>query len=134
VNFVKNDLLELAATGHVGAVRLGMPLSEVEALLGPGEPHPALLMRPGASGYPYHWDDLSLFVSDGRVDKVMFQPRLGTVEREAFLNALRQADIEFVPVPELTHGQQNAVRTSAGTEALFTEYGDGHCLVILQIS
>ncbi|MEV6239688.1 hypothetical protein [Lentzea sp. NPDC051838] len=128
------DLLELAATGHLGAVRLGMPLSDAEAALGPGRPHPALRLRPNASGYPYHWGELSLFVADGRVDKIALEPELGAVEREEFLDSLRQKDITFEPWAALTHGNQIAVRTSAGAEVVFTQHDGGYYLIVLQVS
>ncbi|HEX8866802.1 MAG TPA: hypothetical protein VF821_14185 [Lentzea sp.] len=131
---VLDDLLELAATRHLGAVRLGMPLAEAEAVLGPATPHPALRLRPNSPHYPYLWTGLRLFVSDGRVSRIVLEAELGAVDREAFLDALRQKDITVEPWPEQTHGSQIAVRTSTGAEVLFVQHGDGCCVFLLEIN
>jgi hypothetical protein len=133
-------LLEFAATGRIGAVRAGMPLAEAQELLGPGRPHPMLRMQPDASGYPYLWDSLSLEVSGGMVDEVQLSLRPGgsfqvpaalwpvqgdvsaTVERYAFLAALGKAGYPAEPYTPLTLTKQSAVRTDAGTVAVFGRY------------
>lgn len=133
-------LLEFAATGRIGAVRAGMPLAEARELLGPGKPHPMLRVQPDASGYPYLWGSLSLAVSAGVVDEVQLRLRPGgrfevpaalhpdsgdapaTVEREAFLAELERAGCSFEPYTPLTLSEQTAIRTAAGTVAVFGHY------------
>ncbi len=130
-------LLEFAATGRIGAVRVGMPLSEAEDLLGPGQPRPMYRMRPDATGYPYRWGSLSLGMADGVVDDIKVNvmpgdvfhapaalwPRLdgtpSTFEREEVLAALTEAGCPFetderIPIPD-----QTKVRTKASTVVVF---------------
>ncbi|SHG23175.1 hypothetical protein [Streptoalloteichus hindustanus] len=119
---VTDRLWELAATGRLGRVRPGMPLAEAEDALGPGVPHPAIkMLGPSASGYPYRWGHLALFVADGRVDEVALEPT-APVGMETFLEGLRQANVPFEPYPELSSGQQIAMRTKVGAVAFFTHF------------
>lgn len=37
-----NLLVDFAESGRIGPLHCGMPLTEAEALLGPGRPHPAI--------------------------------------------------------------------------------------------
>ncbi|MBW4721361.1 hypothetical protein [Saccharothrix obliqua] len=133
-------LLELVTTGRIGRVRLGMLLSEAEEVLGSGAPHPAIrLLGPEASGYPYYWGDLSLYVSDGRVDRVVLQPS-EVIERDVFLEILRRSGTAFEPHPALTFDGQSAIRTDAGAVILFAhrEAAEGldtagHYLVLARV-
>ncbi|MCP2169117.1 hypothetical protein LX83_006001 [Goodfellowiella coeruleoviolacea] len=114
-------MLEFAATGRVGKVRLGMSLSEAEEILGPGRPHPAIrMLGPEASSYPYFWDHLSLFAAGGRVWQVSLNPATA-VERAAFLELLRQSNVPFEPCPGQTFDTQTAIRTKAGTGVRFNQ-------------
>ncbi|MEV6236543.1 hypothetical protein [Lentzea sp. NPDC051838] len=133
-------LIELALTGRIGPVRAGMPLSEAEALLGPGRPHPMLRMRPDADGYPYFWGSLSLEVSGGEVTRVELRLRPGTrlelpaalgsrhdgasaeVAREEFLGALKEAGCSFEADDQSAVSGQSSVTTQAGTTAFFVEF------------
>ncbi|MET8945737.1 hypothetical protein ABZX30_19655 [Streptomyces sp. NPDC004542] len=38
-------LVDFARTGRIGPLHCGMPRAEAEHLLGPGRPHPAILMK-----------------------------------------------------------------------------------------
>ncbi|HEX8866518.1 MAG TPA: hypothetical protein VF821_12760 [Lentzea sp.] len=133
-------LLELAATGRIGPVRVGMPLAEAEALLGSGRPHPVLRARPDEDGYPYFWGSLSLEKTGGVVSRVEIGLRPGTrlelppamgsrhdgaaaaVEREAFLAALTQAGCPFVAEPRSEVPWQSYITTEAGTHGSFVEF------------
>ncbi|MBW4722289.1 hypothetical protein [Saccharothrix obliqua] len=113
-------LVALVTTGRIGRVRVGMSLSEAEELLGPGRPHPAIvLFGSRASGYPYRWGDLALSVSDGRVDSVALEPS-EAIGRDEFLEALRRSGTSFEPYPELTFDGQAAFRAGAGAVLLFS--------------
>jgi hypothetical protein len=133
------DLLtELAVTGRIGSVRIGMSLLEAQELLGSGVPHPIIRMKgTQVSGYPYYWDNLELGVSDQVVDEVGLRLTPGgpfrvpaalwpglrdvsaTVEREAFMAALAKAGCQSEPFAPLTMETQSAIRTPAGVTAVF---------------
>jgi hypothetical protein len=71
-------LVDFARTGQLGPLRCGMPLAEAEDLLGPGRPHPAILMKgPDIDGYPYSWDGLRLVVTQRRVTELVGVLSLG---------------------------------------------------------
>ncbi|MFE9171863.1 hypothetical protein ACFYNZ_20585 [Streptomyces kebangsaanensis] len=64
-------LVAFARTGRIGSLRCGMPLTEAEELLGPGRPHPAILMKgPGTDDYPYFWGGLELVVTQRAVSGI----------------------------------------------------------------
>ncbi len=74
-------LVAFAATGELGPLRCGLPLSEVEQMLGPGQPHPAIRMRPGIDGYPYTWHSLALEVTQQHISAVELRLYPGTIVR-----------------------------------------------------
>lgn len=130
-------LVQFATTGRIGEVRPGMSLTEAQEILGPGQPHPVLRMRPDAQGYPHSWESLSLLTVDGTVTEVrlILQPgeRFGvpatlwpdvenvsaTVAQEAFTAALREAGSDFAPYDPLTLSRQEAILTNSGVIAIF---------------
>lgn len=66
-----NVLVDFAQTGRIGPLHCGMPLAEAEDLLGPGRPHPAILMKgPDIDGYPYSWGGLKLDVTQRAVSGI----------------------------------------------------------------
>ncbi|MFJ3875991.1 hypothetical protein ACIPW5_00870 [Streptomyces sp. NPDC090077] len=134
-----NVLLDFAATGRLGPLYRGMSLAEAEELLGPGRPHPQILMKgPDFDGYPYVWDGLELESTRRHVSCITIRLRPGsavrlpspvlpdagayaaTVPREDFLAALDAAGCRHVPDPLLTCDEQSAVVTRpAGVHLLF---------------
>ena len=106
-----NVLVDFARTGRIGPLHCGMALTEAEELLGPGRPHPAIVMKgPDIDGYPYAWGGLRLVVTQRSVSglwinlwpgSTMNLPPLvlpdsesfeATVLREELITALDTAD------------------------------------------
>ncbi|AZM92636.1 hypothetical protein GCM10017750_02180 [Streptomyces racemochromogenes] len=134
-----NVLLDFAATGRIGPLHCGMPLAGAEEVLGPGRPHPQIVMKgPDFDGYPYAWGGLELVVTRRRVSGISIRldpgstarlppevlPDAGayaaTFLREDFTAALDAAGCRHVTNPGLTFDEQSAVTTRpAGVNALF---------------
>jgi hypothetical protein len=77
-----NLLVDFAQTGRIGPLYCGMPLSEAEALLGPGRPHPAIRMRgPDIDGYPYAWDGLELATAQRLVSEICIRLSPGSTTK-----------------------------------------------------
>lgn len=142
-------LLRFADTGRIGLLHLGMPFSEAEALLGEGTAHPAIrIVGPDTGDYPYYWGCLALYSTGGTVTRIgltvprdvrfsvpvsLLPPTTSTVDaavdpatdapvgRTDFLAALDQARCSCYPYDALTFGEQSAIRTEAGTIAVFAQ-------------
>jgi hypothetical protein len=127
-----NVLVDFAGTGRIGPLRCGMLLTEAENLLGPGRPHPAILMKgPDIDGYPYSWDGLQLVVTRRVVSGIWINlwpgstvklPSLvlpasesfeATVLREDLVMALDTAGCEHHVNDTLTFGTQSSILTRA---------------------
>jgi hypothetical protein len=140
-------LVDFACTGQIGPLRCGMPLAEAEDLLGPGRPHPAILMKgPDIDGYPYSWDGLRLVVTQRRVSGLWITlwpgsttklPPLvlpesatneATIPREELITALDIAGCLHEVNSVLTFGQQSSILTQpADVCAVFSLPGrDNH--------
>ncbi|MEU9448771.1 hypothetical protein [Streptomyces sp. NPDC048277] len=123
-------LVDFARTGRIGPLCCGMPLAEAEDLLGPGRPHPAILMKgPDIDGYPYSWGGLSLGVTQRRVSGLWINLRPGsttnlpplvlpesetyeaTVLREELITALDIAGCPHEINSGLTFGRQSSILT-----------------------
>lgn len=142
-------LVDFARTGRIGPLRCGMPLADAEDLLGPGRPHPAILMKgPDIDGYPYSWDGLRLVVTQRRVSGLWVNlspgstaklPRLvlpesgtyaATIQREELITALDIAGCLHEVNSVLTFGRQSSILTQpADVCAVFSLPGrDDHVL------
>ena len=140
-------LVDFARSGRVGPLHCGMPLAEAEDLLGPGRPHPAILMKgPDINGYPYFWSELSLVVTQRIVSGIRINlwpgspaklPPLvlpesesfeATVLREDLVTALDTAGCEHHVNDDLTFGEQSSILTRpADVCAIFCRPGrDNH--------
>ncbi|MFF9776310.1 hypothetical protein ACF1HJ_21955 [Streptomyces sp. NPDC013978] len=140
-------LVDFARTGRIGPLHCGMPLAEAEDLLGPGRPHPAIVMKgPDIDGYPYSWDGLRLDVTRRRVSGLCIDLQPGsttklpplvlpasttyeaTVQREELITALNDAGCGHDVNGALTFGQQSSILTlPAGVCAVFSLPGrDNH--------
>ncbi|MFF8873257.1 hypothetical protein [Streptomyces massasporeus] len=125
-----NVLVDFARTGRIGPLHCGMPLAEAEDLLGPGRPHPAIVMRgPDIDGYPYSWDGLRLVVTQRQVSGLCIDlfpgsttklPPLvlpesetyeATVLREELISALDIAGCLHEVNRGLTFGSQSSILT-----------------------
>ncbi len=125
-----NVLVDFARTGRIGPLHCGMALTEAEELLGPGRPHPAIVMKgPDIDGYPYAWGGLRLVVTQRSVSglwinlwpgSTMNLPPLvlpdsesfeATVLREELITALDTADCRHEANSILTFGQQSSIIT-----------------------
>ncbi|WP_037671515.1 hypothetical protein [Streptomyces griseus] len=125
-------LVDFASTGRIGPLHCGMPLTEAENLLGPGRPHPAILMKgPDIDGYPYSWDGLQLVVTRRAVSGIWINLWQGptaklpsvvlpesesfeaTVDREDLVMALDTAGCEHHVNDNLTFGRQSSILTRA---------------------
>jgi hypothetical protein len=123
-------LVDFARSGRIGPLHCGMPLAEAEDLLGPGRPHPAILMKgPDIDGYPYSWSGLKLVVTQRVVSGLSISlwpgsaamlPSLilpgsesfeATVLREELLTALDTAGCEHHVNDTLTFGEQSSIIT-----------------------
>ncbi|RZB19377.1 hypothetical protein StrepF001_11085 [Streptomyces sp. F001] len=123
-------LVAFARTGRIGPLHCGMPLTEAEDLLGPGRPHPAILMKgPDIDGYPYSWAGLELVVTQRAVSGIWINLRPGstaklpslvlpasesfeaTVLREELVMALDTAGCEHHVNDTLTFGRQSSILT-----------------------
>jgi hypothetical protein len=123
-------LVEFARTGQIGPLHCGMPLTEAEDLLGPGRPHPAILLKgPGIDGYPYSWGGLKLHVTQRAVSGIWISLQPGstaklpglvlprsesfeaTVDREELIAALDEAGCEHHTDDALTFGRQSSILT-----------------------
>lgn len=123
-------LVGFARTGRIGPLHCGMPLTEAVDLLGPGRPHPAILMKgPDIDGYPYAWDGLELVVTQGAVSGIWIRlwpgktanlPHLvlpasesfeAAVLREELVMALDAAGCENHVNDALTFGEQSSIVT-----------------------
>ncbi|MGW3955439.1 hypothetical protein ACWEKM_31945 [Streptomyces sp. NPDC004752] len=123
-------LVAFAHTGRIGPLHCRMPLTEAEDLLGPGRPHPAILMKgPDIDGYPYSWDGLKLVVTQRAVSGIWINlwpgstvklPSLVLPESESFeatalredlVTALDAAGCEHRVNDTLTFGYQASVLT-----------------------
>ncbi|MEV6837179.1 hypothetical protein AB0N17_22170 [Streptomyces sp. NPDC051133] len=123
-------LVDFARTGRIGPLHCGMPLTEAEDLLGPGRPHPAILMKgPDIDGYPYSWDGLRLVVAQRRVSGLWIDlwpgsttklPPLvlpesetygATIPREELISALDIAGCPHEVNSGLTFGRQSSILT-----------------------
>ena len=123
-------LVDFASTGRIGPLHCGMPLTEAEDFLGPGRPHPAILMKgPDIDGYPYSWGGLRLVVTRRAVSGIWISlwpgstaklPALvlpdsesfeATVLREELVVALDAAGCEHYINGTLTFGQQSSILT-----------------------
>ncbi len=152
-------LVAFARTGRIGSLRCGMPLTEAEELLGPGRPHPAILMKgPGIDDYPYFWGGLKLVVTQRAVSGIWIGlwpgstaklPSLvlpasesfeATVLREELVTALDTAGCEHHVNDTLTFGRQSSILTRpADVCAVFSLPGrdnhvphrDRHCLDVM---
>lgn len=136
-------LVDFARSGRIGPLHCGMPLAEAEDLLGPGRPHPAILMKgPDIDDYPYSWSGLELYVTKRVVSGLWINlghsptvklPSLvlpgstsfeATVAREDLLAALDAADCEYRVNDILTFGSQSSILTRpANVCAVFTRPG-----------
>ncbi|GAA3990548.1 hypothetical protein GCM10022247_06650 [Allokutzneria multivorans] len=132
-------LVDFARTGRIGPLHCGMSLAEAEDLLGPGRPHPAIVMKgPDINGYPYGWSDLDLSVTRRTVSRVRVQlwpgstaklPPLvlpdsesfeATVLREDMIAALDAAGCAHEVDERLTFGTQSGILTRpAGVGMIF---------------
>ncbi|OAR22022.1 hypothetical protein A8W25_30170 [Streptomyces sp. ERV7] len=75
-------LVDFAATGRIGPLHCGMPLTEAEELLGPGRPHPVIRMKgPDTDGYPYIWGGLELVVTRRCVSGIWIRLQPGSTVR-----------------------------------------------------
>ncbi|MDQ0718651.1 hypothetical protein QFZ55_008103 [Streptomyces luteogriseus] len=154
-----NLLVDFAQTGRIGPLHCGMPLSEAEALLGPGRPHPAIRMRgPDIDGYPYAWDGLELATAQRLVSEICIRLSPGsttklpplvlpesesypsTVLREDLIAGLDAVGCGHDVNDRLTFGQQSSILTRpAGVCAVFFPPGRGdhmslrehHCLGVI---
>jgi len=123
-------LVGFARTGLIGPLHCGMPLAEAEDLLGPGRPHPAILMMgPDIDGYFYSWRGLRLDVTQRTVSGIKIDlwpgstaklPSLvlpesesfeASVLREELMTALDAAGCEHHTNNNLTFGQQSSILT-----------------------
>ncbi|MER5466501.1 hypothetical protein ABT010_38915 [Streptomyces sp. NPDC002668] len=123
-------LVDFARTGRIGPLHCGMRLTEAEDLLGPGRPHPAILMMgPDIDGYPYSWDRLQLVVTRRAVSGIWINLSPGstaklpalvlpesesfeaTLLREELVSALDKAGCEHHVNDTLTFGQQSSILT-----------------------
>ena len=125
-------LVDFAGTGRVGPLHCGMSLTEAEDLLGPGRPHPAILLKgPDIDGYPYSWGGLQLMVTRRAISGVWINlwpgsttklPSLvlpesesceATVLREDLVTALDAAGCEHIVNDTLTFGRQSSILAPA---------------------
>lgn len=125
-----NVLVDFARTGRVGPLHCGMTLREAEELLGPGRPHPAIVMLgPDIDGYPYSWDGLQLVVTRKTVSGIWINLWASTaaklpplvlpasesydarVLREDLLTALDAAGCGHCVDDTLTFGDQSSILT-----------------------
>ncbi|MFG2475027.1 hypothetical protein [Streptomyces fagopyri] len=125
-----NVLVDFARTGRIGPLHCGMPLAEAEDLLGPGRPHPAILMKgPDIDGYPYAWGSLRLVVTQRAVSGISISlwpgstaslPPLvlpdsesfeATFLREELITALDTAGCHHEVNSALTFGKQSSILT-----------------------
>ena len=123
-------LVDFALTGRIGPLNCGMSLAEAEALLGPGRPHPAHIMKgPDIDGYPYSWDGLGLVITQRAVSGIWINLRPGstaklpplvlpdsesfeaTVLREELVAALDGAGCRHAVNTTLTFGEQSSILT-----------------------
>ncbi|WP_086821642.1 hypothetical protein [Allokutzneria sp. NRRL B-24872] len=132
-------LVDFARTGRVGPLRCGMSLAEAEDLLGPGRPHPAIVMKgPDINGYPYSWSALDLSVTRRTVSSIRINlwpgstatlpplvlpdavPFDATVLREDMLAALDDAGCAHEVDENLTFGNQSGTLAQpAGVGMIF---------------
>ncbi|WP_369264886.1 hypothetical protein [Streptomyces sp. R35] len=140
-------LVDFALTGRIGPLNCGMSLAEAEALLGPGRPHPAHILKgPDIDGYPYSWAGLRLVVAQRAVSGIWIDlwpgstaglPPLvlpdsesfdATVLREELIAALDTAGCRHAVNSTLTFGQQSSLITQpADVCAVFSLPGrDNH--------
>jgi hypothetical protein len=124
-----------------------MPLAEAEDVLGPGRPHPAILMMgPDLDGYFYSWLGLRLVITKRTVSGIMIGlwpgataklPSLvlpesesfeASVLREELIAALDTAGCEHHTNNTLTFGRQSSILTRpANVCAVFSLPGrDNH--------
>ncbi|MFD1935491.1 MULTISPECIES: hypothetical protein [Nonomuraea] len=125
-----NLVVEFGLTGQVGPLHCGMPLDQAEEILGPGRPHPAIVMKGhDLDGYPYSWGSLDLVVTQQSVSGIWIRLRAGsnahlpsivlpdshshsaTVRREAFVSALEVSGCAHEVEQSLTFGTQFSIRT-----------------------
>lgn len=138
-----NVLVDFARTGRVGPLHCGMTLSEAEELLGPGRPHPAIVMLgPDIDGYPYSWDGLQLAVTQKTISGIQLNFWAGSatklpplvlpasesyaasVLREDLLTALDAAGCDHCVNDNLTFGEQSSILTRpADVCAVFSRPG-----------
>ncbi|MFC7262730.1 hypothetical protein [Streptomyces lutosisoli] len=140
-------LVDFARTGRIGPLNCGMSLAEAEALLGPGRPHPAHILKgPDIDGYPYSWAGLRLTVTQRAVSGIWIDlwpgstarlPPLvlpdsesfdATVLREELIAALDTAGCRHAVNSTLTFGEQSSLITQpADVCAVFSLPGrDNH--------
>ncbi|MGV4981941.1 hypothetical protein ACVB8X_17610 [Streptomyces sp. NRAIS4] len=140
-----NLLVDFARTGRIGPLHCGMPLSEAEALLGPGRPHPAIRMKgPDINGYPYAWDGLELVTTQRLVSGIWIRLSPGsttklpplvlpdsesypsTVLREDLIAGLDAVGCRHDVNDRLTFGEQSSILTRpADVCAVFFPPGRG---------
>ncbi|MFG3013859.1 hypothetical protein ACGFZB_26190 [Streptomyces cinerochromogenes] len=140
-----NLLVDFAQTGQIGPLHCGMPLSEAEALLGPGRPHPAIRMKgPDIDGYPYAWGGLELATTQRLVSEISIRLSPGsttklpplvlpdsesypsTVLREDLIAGLDAVGCRHDVNDRLTFGEQSSILTRpAGVCAVFFPPGRG---------
>ncbi|MEU9532326.1 MULTISPECIES: hypothetical protein [Streptomyces] len=137
-------LVDFSRTGRVGPLRCGMAWGEAEALLGPGRPHPAHVLKgPDIDGYPYSWNGLELVVTRRLVSGIRICLRPGsstklpdlvlpgsesTVPREELIATLDAAGCRHEVNDALTFGRQSSLLTRpADVCAVFSRPGrDDH--------
>ncbi|BCL18278.1 hypothetical protein GCM10017668_01210 [Streptomyces tuirus] len=140
-----NVLVDFAQTGRIGPLHCGMPLSEAEALLGPGRPHPAIRLRgPDIDGYPYAWNGLELAITRRLVSEISIRLSPGsttklpplvlpeselypsTVLREDLIAGLDAVGCDHEVNDRLTFGEQSSILSRpAGVCAVFFPPGRG---------
>jgi hypothetical protein len=139
-------LVSFAQSGRIGPLQCGMPLAEAEQCLGPGRPHPAILMKgPDIDGYPYSWGGLKLVITQRAVSGIWIDlwpgataelPPLvlpdsesfeATVLRDDLIRALDEAGCQHEVNSTLTFGEQSSILTRpADVCAVFSLPGRDH--------